>query len=74
VDESGLPPRPPLVVFRDRVAWVRARRYTDLGSWLALIYWDSMVGPNRYVTEQWVPLADIAQIPGEDYSKVPTLT
>ncbi|MGS2645862.1 hypothetical protein [Streptosporangium sp. G12] len=45
-----------------------------MGSWLALVYWDTQVGPNRHVNEQWVPLADIAQIPGEDYSAVPTLT
>lgn len=62
------------MVFRDRVAWVRARRYTDLGSWLALIYWDTMVGPNRHVNEQWVPLGDITRIDGEDYDSVPVLT
>ncbi|MEV4383929.1 hypothetical protein [Streptosporangium sp. NPDC049644] len=74
MDESGLPPRPPLVVFRGRVAWVRARRQTDLGAWLALVYWDTMIGPERLVNEQWVPLADIARIPGENYDSVPTLT
>ncbi|MEV0830865.1 hypothetical protein [Nonomuraea rubra] len=53
---------------------MRARRQTDLGAWLALVYWDTMIGPERLVNEQWVPLADIARIPGENYDSVPTLT
>ena len=74
MDESGLPPRPPLVVFRDRVAWLRARRRTDTGVWLALIFWTTMIGTDHQVMERWVPYPDIASVPGEDYSKVPTLT
>lgn len=74
MDESGLPPRPPLVLFRNREAWLRARRRTDLGTWLALIFWTAMIGTERQVMERWVPYADIASIDGEDYSAVPTLT
>ena len=74
MDETDLPQRPPLVLFRDRVAWLRARRQTDLGVWTALIYWPTMIGVEHCVREQWVTFADIAQIPGEDYTAVPTLT
>ncbi|MFI6510105.1 hypothetical protein ACIBCT_21075 [Streptosporangium sp. NPDC050855] len=74
MDESSLPPRPPLVVFRDRRAWLRARRKTDTGTWLALIFWDVTVGGEPLVREQWVPFADIARVDGEDYSAVRTLT
>lgn len=62
------------MLFRNRVAWLRARRQSDTGTWLALIFWDTALGPERLAREQWVPFADIAQIPGEDYSAVPTLT
>ncbi|MFN2636879.1 MAG: hypothetical protein ABR585_07635 [Gemmatimonadaceae bacterium] len=66
MDETTLPPRPPMVLFRDRVAWVRARRQTDLGAWLALIFWATMVGPDHQAMERWVPLADIARLDTED--------
>lgn len=69
-----MPRRAPLVLFRDRAAWLRARRKTDLGVWTALIFWDTVLGTDRFVREQWVPYADIAQVDGEDYSAVPTLT
>lgn len=63
-----------MVLFRDRVAWVRARRLTDADTWLALIFWDTMIGPTRHVNERWVPLDDILRLPGENYDHVPKLT
>ncbi len=63
-----------MVLFRDRTARLRARRRSDLGTWLGLIFWTTMIGTDHQVMARWVPYADIASIPGEDYSKVPTLT
>lgn len=61
-------------MFRDRRAWLRARRKSDTGTWLALLFWDAVLGGDSLVREQWVPFADIARVDGEDYSAVPTLT
>ncbi|SDH68298.1 hypothetical protein SAMN05421505_12065 [Sinosporangium album] len=74
---SDLPPLPPLVAYRHRPAWLRAWWLTDLGVWLADIYWaDSRPEPdtldNRmFIVERRVPAEEVARVDGQDYSRVP---
>ncbi|GII94302.1 hypothetical protein [Sinosporangium siamense] len=73
---SELPPLPPMVVYRHRPAWLRGWWRTDLGVWLADIYWAESrttgVPTSRYhIVERRVPAEEIGPIDGQDYTRVP---
>ncbi|MEV7013300.1 hypothetical protein [Streptosporangium sp. NPDC051022] len=69
---SAVPPRPPLVLYGSRTAWLQAWRRGEYQR-LALIFWDASDDYRRYVVERWVPAADIVEIEGENYARVPRL-
>ncbi|WP_283133977.1 hypothetical protein [Rhizohabitans arisaemae] len=72
--ESPLP-LPPLVEYRRRPVFLRARRRTEDGRWWALLSWqESSPSSGRHWTaERWVDYEQIQPVEGQDYRSVPTV-
>ncbi|MER7213195.1 hypothetical protein ABT340_39545 [Streptosporangium sp. NPDC000239] len=67
---STVPPRPPLVWYGSRLAWLQVWRRGEV-HWMALVFYAENDGNRPYVVERWATADEITKIDGENYTRVP---